>query len=378
LIACCTLSCREDASPVPAKVTGITHQPDYGAITFHWQHPADEDFFYMDIRYTLDGVEYSQKASKYADSTTIEGLSDNSEMEFRFYAVNSSEVYSDAIAYSAAPFPPPFNVVAETISLDSSLDGEDLFNEVGISWTNETGKQVTIEVAYINDAGEATSSSFVARASGRSTLGNFPGGPRTFTVVVKDDNQHTSDARNFTVNVLNAIYMDRSGWIFPGYDPASRYGTIGYSSQATNEDRSTYPVNGSVLAMLDDQLGSYWHVSWTGPRAYYPHWFIIDFGSEATLTHVEMATRQGNTGGQLGFQVLTCTGAGATNPADPTTWNWQDQGEYPFVPTINDLQKFRLPNKPTARYIQIYFAEHYKGSTHNAMASEFGVYALEE
>jgi hypothetical protein len=372
-------SCKKDEGKATDAITAIRHAADHGEITFEWQQPVDENFFYTDIRYTVDGVEYSKKVSKYRDSTTIEGLTSNEPIDFQFYAVSNDGKYSPVTLYPAAPLTPPFADVATSVEISSKLNGEDLFNEVILSWVNETGKRVTIEVAYINSAGQLASSSFTATATGSSALGNLAGGPgRTFTVVVKDAKQNSSDARNFTVDVLNTIQMDKSGWSFPGYDATSRYETIGYSSQALNEANATYPNNGSVLAMIDGAIDSFWHASWSNPNTAYPHWFIIDFGVEVTITHVEMARRQGNSGTHKGFQVLTCTDAGAMNLADPTTWSWQDQGEYVFDPTINALQRYRIATRPRVRYIQMYMDAKFKGTGNYVMISEFNAFALDE
>lgn len=379
LFASITLSCTEKTGKATGTISAITHVPDMGEITFYWQQPADENFFYTDIQYSIEGVPYSQKVSKYRDSTTISGIPVSSSIDFHFYAVSTDGKYSEPVSYPAAALTPPFQEVASSINIASKLNGEDLFNEVVISWTNSTGKRVTIEIGYINSDGVAATASITATAGTQSlSLGNLAGGTgRTFTVVAKDAKLNSSEAKVFTVDVLNTTFMDRSAWTFPGFDPTSRYETIGYSSQALNETNSTYPDNGSVLAMLDGATASFWHAAWSNPNTVYPHWFIIDLGTEATLTHVEMTRRQGNSGGNIGYQVLTCPANGASNLADPTSWNWQDQGDFPFDNTSNAAQKTRLPGKPTARYIKIYFDTRHKGTGNYVMLSEFGLYALD-
>ena len=380
LIASIAFSCKEETGSPTGPITGISHVPDMGEITFSWQQPADENFFYTDIQYSIADKQYSQKVSKYRDSTTITGIPVSTPIDITFHAVNTDGKYSAPEPYTAAALTPPFIEVASTINIASTLDGLDLFNEVILSWSNTTGKQVTIEVYYINSNGQAATATITATAGAQQlTLGGLAGGTgKTFTVVAKDANQNTSGERVFTVDVLTTTYMDRSAWTFPGYDPTSRYSTIGYSSQALNEASTTYPNNGSVIAMLDGDVATFWHAAWSAPAPDYPHWFIIDLGVEAIITHVEMARRQGNSGGNKGYQLFTCTAAGATNAADPTTWDWQDQGDFTFDNTINTLQKVQLPGKPRARYIKAYFDTRHKGSGNYVMLSEFGAYALDE
>ena len=378
MLAALAYSCEEKSTNPTGPIASIAHISDMGEITFSWQQPDDENFFYTDIQYSINGVSFSQKVSKHRDSTTIVGIPVSTPIDFTFYAVNTDGVYSAPTPYSAAALTPPFNEVASSVSIASTLNGEELFNEVVLSWVNQTGKRVTIEVGYINSEGMAATASITATAGAQQLpLSGLAGGQgRTFTVVVKDGNQNASDARVFTVDVNNTAYMDRSGWTFPGYDATSRYETIGYSSQALNEANTTYPNNGSVLAMIDGAIDSFWHAAWSAPNTTYPHWFIIDLGTEVTLTHVEMARRQNNGASCIGYQVLTCTEAGAANPADPTTWSWQDHGDFSFDPTTNALQKNRLPAKPRARYIQLYFDAKFKGTGNYVMVAEFGAYAL--
>jgi hypothetical protein len=380
LIAAIAFSCKEETGTPTGEITAITHVSDMGEITFYWQQPADENFFYTDIQYTVNGKQYSQKVSSIKDSTTITGIPVSTPIDFTFYAVSTEGKYSAPAPYQAAALTPPFLEVASSINIASTLDGEELFNEVVISWTNTTGKRVTIEIGYVNSEGRAATSSITAtEGTQRLSLGNLAGGTgKTFTVVAKDANQNTSEARVFTVDVLNTTLMARSAWTFPGYDPTSRYETIGYSSQALNEATTTYPNNGSVLAMLDGEVASFWHAAWSAPNTVYPHWFIIDLGAEATITHVELTRRQGNSGGNKGYQLLTCTETGAANPSDPTTWSWQDQGEFTFDPTTNAAQKARVPARPRAKYLKFYFAESHKGTGNYVMLSEVNAYALDE
>jgi hypothetical protein len=373
-MASLAVSCDDkESGKAPGPITAITHQPDYGAITFEWQQPADENYYYTDIRYVIDGVEHSKKVSKYRDSTTIEGLISADPVDFTFHAVSHDGAYSEPFAYTAAAYTPPFDLVIETVDITPDV------NSVLVSWENTTGKRVTVEVAYTDRDGNAATSSFNATETGSALIANLVGAPaKLFTVVVRDTRQNTSEARNFNVDVMNAIFMNRDNWSFPGYDGSSRYETIGYSSQALNEATTTFPVNGSVLAMLDGEVNSFWHAAWSNPVTAYPHWFIIDLGREVTVTHVEMTRRQNNATGQTGFQILTCPASAATNPADPTTWAWEEQIDVTsFSQSVLTPQQFRLPANPLARYIKVFMDTRHKGTGAYAIVAEFGIYVNE-
>lgn len=166
------------------------------------------------------------------------------------------------------------------------------------------------------------------------------------------------------------IKMNKSGWKIPGYND-SNDGTIGYSSQQKGD-------GGGVLSIIDDNLATYWHARYSSPASAYPHWFIIDLGEEVSIAKVGMARRQGDNRGQKGYQVFTCTESGAANLSDPTTWVWEDQGEYAFDSGKDGIQEVALPIRqqeyPVARYIKVYIAAKYKGSNDYAMVADFSVY----
>lgn len=177
-----------------------------------------------------------------------------------------------------------------------------------------------------------------------------------------------------TVNVwvpASPIKMDKSGWKIPGYNPNSDDGTIGYSSQQRSD-------GGGVPSIIDDNLDTYWHAKYSSPASNYPHWFIIDLGEEVSIAKVSMARRKGDNRGQKGYQVFTCTEAGATDLNNPTTWAWEDQGDYAFDSNKDGHQEVSLPIRqqqyPIARYIKVYIAGKYRGSNNYAMVGDFSVY----
>jgi hypothetical protein len=365
---------KENRGAAPGQVSDISYQPDYGSIVFRWKQPADENYYYTDIRYKIDGVEYSKKATKYSDSTRVEGLISDKPVDFLFYSVSATGVYSEPVTCQASSYAPPFNLVAQSLEMVADSTG---FRGVYVRWKNETGKKVTVEVSYINIEGAMAVNTFSAAESGEALISNIAtASAKQFSVVVKDERQNVSDKREFTLDVTIASYLNRSKWTVPGFDENSRLETIGYSSQALNEASAAYPNNGSVMAMFDGEINSFWHASWSSPATVYPHWFIVDMGEEHAITQVEMTRRQGNGGGQRGFRLYTCTGDDATVAGNPSKWNWVEQGEFQFDPGVNTPQNYRIAGKPRARYLKVYMDVEHKGSGNYAMIAEFGVYAV--
>ncbi|WP_298646880.1 Ig-like domain-containing protein [uncultured Proteiniphilum sp.] len=165
--------------------------------------------------------------------------------------------------------------------------------------------------------------------------------------------------------------MNKSGWSIPGYNPNSDDGTIGYSSQQRSD-------GGGIPSIIDDNLNTYWHARWGGTPSKYPHWFIIDLGEEVTIAQVGMARRTGDGRGQKGYQVFTCTENGAVNLNDPTSWDWEDQGDISFDSGKDGIQIQPLSKFPIARYIKVFIAEKYRGSNDFAMVGDFSVYIFKD
>lgn len=62
----------------------------------------------------------------------------------------------------------------------------------------------------------------------------------------------------------------------------------------TEEAGGEGPVNGYVKALLDGNLGSFWHSQWQGATPTLPHVIVIDMKETKTISSIELARRQGN------------------------------------------------------------------------------------
>ncbi|MDR2038102.1 MAG: DUF4959 domain-containing protein [Bacteroidales bacterium] len=364
----------------PGKISGIRHEADHGLLTFYWSAPTDADYFYTDITYKVDNKEYSKKVSFHNDSTTIDGFPSASTYEFIFYAVDESGNRSAGESYSASPLEPPHLMVAQTIDIVSNDYGGVL-----VSWKNESGKKVDVEVSYVGDTEGLLTRTFSPDASVVDNKDNevktdlaIPDDNKTFTVVVYDAKGNVTPKKTFNVPVYEYMDIPRDNWEFPGYDANSRYETIGYSSQATNEANDTYPTNGHVVAMIDDDANTFWHASWSSPNTDYPHWFIIDMHQSVLIREVELQRRQGNGGTAKGFRLYTCKDVTVDQNDPDNGYPWEDQGEFEFDPTINDAQKIKVLTSPTARYVKMYFDITHKGTQNYAMFAKFAVWGQRE
>jgi len=178
-----------------------------------------------------------------------------------------------------------------------------------------------------------------------------------------------------------SVLMDKSGWsIVGGVDYNSNDGAIGYSAQAWN-DGTTTRTDAYVDYIFDGDRSTSWTTPWWSPYTEQPHWVIVDLGEEVVLTSVTMYRNDAVNMecGHTGFELLTCTEANAANnPADPTTWIWESQGEFPFAATVPNEQKYPLSAFPMARYIKLYvdtkFSSNVWAGVSIVMLTEMDVY----
>jgi len=362
-------------------------------VLLKWNTPSDPNYFYTKVMWTnAKGQPQIEQISVYASdpvtNTTelsAEGFANTETYEFTLVPCNRNGVQGEAVKISMAPFLPPLEAIVPTIAITDTDFGEATFE-----WTNNTGREVTIDIYYKNSAGNFETKSVASgtATTGATTLSGVHGGNAVeFTVNTRDKTGNKSEPRTLTATVLTEVKFDKSEWSIPGYDWEDldtrdfRGTTIGASSQAADYE-GAWP-RGRVAAVYDGDTGkeSFWHSSWGGPNTQLPQWFIVDLGSEKIISRIEVYKRYSVHTGTIGIQFETCTEAGTDYPGNTTnpTWDWEDQGYYPLTQTSafdGVPQNYRLRN-PRARYIRFYFPEESKGSSNYAQIGEITVYGAD-
>jgi hypothetical protein len=371
-------ACKEDEAGgvIPQSISGVTATADYGAVILKWKIPNDLNFSYVDITWTgsngklrrIQSTHYAADPITSEVSVTLDGFTDTKPYTFTLTSYSVTDTPGTSIQVSAASLQPAYDVVIETVTIESDFGG------IIVNWKNPTHKEIYVDVTYLDaDGKEATKTFSASETSGKQYLTGIPAGETLFAVTARDKYQNHSKEKPMTADVMSEVKFDKKKWVVPGYNADSNQETIGYSSQATNEGASN-----KIPAIFDDNVTTFWHARWSSPATDYPHWYIIDLGAEVTISRIEMTKRQGNSAVQKGQTFYTCSEAGITNQDDPERgYAWENQGSYPFVPTDNNAQSYRLVNNPKARYIKVYFGLEMKGSGNYAMVGEMSVYGQE-
>ena len=170
-------------------------------------------------------------------------------------------------------------------------------------------------------------------------------------------------------------FIDRSNWIFPGYQEGSGEQQAGYSSQAHTGEGAA--PQGRVVAMIDGNNDTFWHARWTPSATNYPHWFIIDLGEPTEIAGVMIRTRHNSDGSATGFQLFT-TDNPVNNLAvlsESAIWQPTNPGRFTHPASRGTERSWALlPPYPVTRYVRVFFGTEYRGSGQYTMIAEFGLY----
>ncbi|MGM9698264.1 MAG: DUF4959 domain-containing protein [Prevotella sp.] len=394
-LACISMllsACGDDAEgrieiddSTPAQVTNVAARGTAGAVELTWTIPSSSSFMYTKVEYIdADGNEKYQMFSKEHASedgvmkATFKGFIDTKPVTFALYACSVRGNNQGAVEVSGMPELPNFTKVLDKITVDASLGGVNVccandYDEtviVAVSWKSAANASLTGSTKYSVNP-KSNDSRFVRL----DVDGGFLQEPSVITVNTEDAFGHASQTRTFNVTPQAIVRLDQSLMSIPGYDPNSNSGTIGYSSQESKGEGAT---NGRVACILDGDTKTFWHASWK-EASNYPHWFIIDLGKDYTVANIELTRRIGDSRGQKGQTISTCSDANAGDKSNPESWTWTTHGTYPFDTTSDSPQTVNLSTiLPVARYIKVYFGEEMKGSGNYAMLSEFNVYIVEQ
>lgn len=367
----------------PDQVTDVNAVAGPGEVTLTWTNPTSPSFMYTKVVYTDSKGEeqYVMVAKDKEPTATVKGFANTDTQTFLLYACAVKGNNAGAVEITAAPNTPAFLEVVNTITLEPVLGG------TLVNYKNDFATEVVIALEYhqADDASKSGSARFTVPANSEGAQlvmlvdaeNEFLEGECVISVTAQDEYENASEPIQQHVTPLPAVKIDRTLWSFPGYNENSNDGTIGYSSQeAQGEGDQDGLKNGRVMSMIDSSLNTYWHASWK-VATNYPHWFILDMGREVTIASIEFTRRQGDARGQTGQQIYTCAEAGATDPTNPDSWAWVDQGSFPFDANSDAPQACGLSSTPKARYIKVYFGTEHKGTGSQAMLADLNVYGAE-
>ncbi|WP_316794476.1 discoidin domain-containing protein [Pedobacter frigoris] len=166
-----------------------------------------------------------------------------------------------------------------------------------------------------------------------------------------------SDASGYNVNPLlktmfittvkykaPEIIADRTGW-----------GITASTTQAGD---------GTLAAVLDGDLATFWHSQYSTPASSYPHWIQVDMLTQTNVTSISMAPRSNNA---TGFTKFNLKGS-----VDGAVWIDLLTGKT-MDPSLKSLQNYELDAPTKVKFLKLEMTEGPQAYTHLA---EFQVFKV--
>lgn len=166
------------------------------------------------------------------------------------------------------------NLNARKIASIEAVDDENLI----INW-NSLDNCVGVNLSYTNRSGKQMEY-FVAADELKTTLHDVQLGSEFSYITLYRPTENCIDVfatdTPYTMDFPSGFILDRSGW------------TATSSSDATHKNDG-----GEAQVLLDDDLNTYWHSSWS-PDTPLPHWILIDMQNEYMVTEINVYKRKDN------------------------------------------------------------------------------------
>lgn len=116
--------------------------------------------------------------------------------------------------------------------------------------------------------------------------------------------------------------------------------------QALSVSDETASDGGGKAALIDGNLGSYWHSQW-GPNTDPPHWAIIDMATVKNIAYFSIYRRSGNTDARTVRFFL------GDSPDPNGTWTLAGEGVF----GSGDMLNVDNTNNATGRYLRIFLPD---------------------
>ncbi|AIM35717.1 hypothetical protein KO02_02760 [Sphingobacterium sp. ML3W] len=284
---------------VDYKLDNILTDMVDGGVEFVFPKTLDRTLEYK-IAYQKDGVSKENVLSGAAvDTVIIDKLYDETKViDFSISIVDAELKKTATKVIQMAPGILPFKTL-----IPSFLFNTTSATTGAVTWDNTINEKITVKVDYLSN-GMAKSAQVSSDAV--SGLLSFEIGNNTTDLKVT----LTGKEGISTVFVPLSEYTDKASWKITISDEQSGDG-------------------GGAAALIDNDINTFWHSDYGTPIPF-PHWFIIDFGKERSLSKIGLIKRHNASNGFIAYNIeVSLDGTNFTTVAnalafDPTNGEWQD------------------------------------------------------
>lgn len=323
-LLCCIalISCNKETNISLPTIDNVTFQEGYGDITFMWNFPENKNIDHVRVDFMDNDEKKYYTFSRFTKEAIVSGLK-SKEYQFIIRTADKSGNLSEPIQIKATPQNPVYVVVGETINAKPIIGG------IAVSWKNDTGKEVQINVEYVNNESIRQIFTVVsADKEGSAVVANVPFEKQEISMYASNPSNYkqTSTIKTVAVKPYQEIrFEDKNKWVVV---------------EADSDDGSHFP---SLL--FDDDLSTFWQTNWRAGHKF-PHHVTFDMGSERVVSALGFYNRDHNNANNA-MKDFTIEGS-----LDGE--NWITYGSFDDFPTTRREEiKYALAQTPTVRYIRI-------------------------
>lgn len=256
-----------DTVPPAPAVTEVENYPGGARVTY--TIPDDETILYVKAVFESHaGQEREVKASVYKNYIDLDGFGDTNEYAVKLYAVNRSEIQSEAIEVKIHPLTPPIREIFETLEVSEDFGG------VNTKFTNELEKNFVFYTLYKTEEGEWSSYDrlFTSAKLRDYSVRGLPPEPTEFGFFFRDEWGNLSDTLFQTITPLYEEMLDKSK--FKAYPlPSDSYEWQGNWGPVSNLWDGDYTDHNNLF-----------YQATSGAKV--PNWITIDLGQEAKFSRM--------------------------------------------------------------------------------------------
>lgn len=314
----------------------LVHQIS-GGVEFIFPKTSDREIP-VTVSYVLNGKPMQQSVmTNKMDTLRIRGLEDETKI-IDFTANLKDELWNRNLSSHTEMEPGVISYKVIVPTLTTFIDGKDAV----LSWKNTTGNAVDISYTYEGLGEPKTASVIKNKAQEGSLKLDVAGRGGVIKAIVSDEGGVST-----VQTLLLFAPIDRINW------------TAQVSSIETNEGAD----NGKASSLIDGNINTFWHSTWSSGGFNYPHWFIINFGKVESLGKFGMIRRHNNTGGgfktfnievSLDGKAWTMVGQNLTFHSEASPAAWQD---YLITPVKTQYVRITMTVPYTAGATSTHLAE---------------------
>lgn len=260
---------EEDKPIPPSQPNYVLITSDYGGgnVYLNWAEVDKSRVKEINISYEKDGQAETIEIDDFTESIyVLEGMEVGHKYDFVITAIGMNDEVSEAYNVSITPHGRVVDVVYESIEVSPK--------GLVLNWSNNSGMAIQV-VATVN--GEEKRSSFTKAKQG------------TYIIPIN---------RGEPEYIMSFAVIDEAGNISESRDLPTISNYVEQVAASANWDvtvSSSQPNEGSIAALTDGDVDTYWHSNWWEASKYpYPHWISVDMKENAIVSGVNLFPRKGS------------------------------------------------------------------------------------